>query len=357
MALMFFHIPRTGGSSIWHSLAVVAARQNKIIADLYHQSREMVGHPFAPNEAIQYFHDFLRKTNLCFDDDVIYHHHTYQNVPYLLDSDQIQRVTIIRDPLSRVISEAFHMRHFLLDEHAKTVNGYPPGGEYEFHRKKFGEPLFNELIATDVDPDALALNFAKLHQNYYLSYFSHFLNPQLEPKELDECAALSLAKQVCQAFIWVGKFPILDEFINVCGLLTDMDVSIEQDMQHITNGSGAPTLKPETLAQIKAINSLDYVFTDAVLAAYDRRVISRLIDLKERRTSKEKRALDHSNAKLAEHAALEQAAKQERLREVAASAEMAEELAQCRNTLEEIHKSIYWQVTKPLRMISSWRRR
>ncbi|PYY81600.1 hypothetical protein DNK59_23260 [Pseudomonas sp. TKO26] len=353
MALMFFHIPRTGGSSVWHSLAVVAARQNKIIADLYHQSKEMVGHPFAPNEAIQYFHDFLEKTNLCFDDDVIYHHHTYHNVPYLLESDQIQRVTIIRDPVSRVISEAFHMRRFLRDEHAKIVAGHSPGGEYEFHREKFGESLFNEFIAIDSDPDALVLNFARLHQNYYLSYFSHFLHPQLEPKVFDEHTALDLARQVCQAFIWVGKFPILDEFINVCGLLTDLDVSIEQDMQHITNSSDAPSLKPETLAQVKAINLLDYVFTDAVLAAYDRRLISRLIDLKERRTSNSKNTLDYSNAKPAEQAALEQEINQERLRESAASAELAENLAQCRSTLEEMRNSISWQVTKPLRMIIS----
>ncbi len=249
------------------------------------------------------------------------------------------------------------MRRFLRDEHAKIAAGYPPGGEYEFHRKKFGAPLFNQLIAVNVDPDALALNFARLHQNYYLSYFSHFIHPQLEPKGFDERAAWDLAKQVCQAFIWVGKFPILDEFINVCGLLTDLDVSIEQDMQHITNGSGVPALKPETLAQVKALNFLDYVFTDAVLEAYDRRVISRLIDLKERRASNGKCTLDDSNAELTEQAALEQAINQERLKEAAASAEMAEELAQCRSTLEEMRSSISWQVTKPLRMISSWSKR
>jgi hypothetical protein len=43
--LVFYHIPRTGGSSIWHALAACAARAEVPIVDLFHQAREDYGSP------------------------------------------------------------------------------------------------------------------------------------------------------------------------------------------------------------------------------------------------------------------------------------------------------------------------
>lgn len=393
MALMFFHIPRTGGSTVWHSLAGVAARQNKIVADLYHQSREMTGHPFAPQEAIQYFHDYLKRSDLCFDHDVIYHHHTYQHDPYLIGSDQVQRVALIRDPVTRLVSEAFHMRRFLISDHANIAAGQPSSQEYEFHRKLYSEDLFNELIATDVDPDALVLSFARHHSNYYLSYFSSFLHPQPPQDICDEADAMGLAWEVRQAFLWIGQFPDLGEFIQACGLLADLDISIEQDMQHIANGSAVPALKEETLAQVRALNALDYVFLDALLQTYDNRLVRRLVDLKERRFSRHESALRNIedelavqvshhesvlrnfegelvrqashyesaigdlNDELARQAALAQATQQELLDEVTASNERAEELERYKSALQGMQSSLSWRVTKPLRTVRTLMKR
>ncbi|MEN1834256.1 hypothetical protein AAIM60_15320 [Pseudomonas lijiangensis] len=393
MALMFFHIPRTGGSTVWHSLAGVAARQNKIVADLYHQSREITGHPFAPQEAIQFFHDFLKQTNLCFDSDVIYHHHTYQHDPYLLGSDELQRVALIRDPATRLVSEAFHMRRFLLGDHENIAAGQPPSQEYEFHRKLYSEELFRELIASEVDPDALVLHFARHHQNYYLSYFSGFLHPELVEGVTDEAGALGVAREVGQAFMWVGQFPALGEFLQACGLLADLDISIEQDMQHVANGSSIPVLKEETLAQVRAINSLDYVFTDALLKKYDNRLIRHLVGLKEKRFARHESALrnvegelarqisGHESAlrngegeqarqiahyesamrdlndELARQTALAQTAQQELLDAIAVSDERAEELEHYKSVLQVMHGSLSWRLTKPLRTLRTWMKR
>lgn len=411
MALMFFHIPRTGGSTAWHSLAGVAARQSKIVADLYHRSREITGHPFAPQEAIQYFHDYLKQADLCFDHDVIYHHHTYQHDPYLLDSDQVQRVALIRDPVTRLVSEAFHMRRFLVSDHANIAAGQPPSQEYEFHRKLYSEDLFNELIADDVDPDALVLSFARHHANYYLSYFLNFLHPEPAQGVCDEAGAIGLAREVRQAFLWIGQFPDLGEFIQACGLLADLDISIEQDMQHIANGSVVPGLKEETLVQVRALNSLDYVFFDALLQTYDNRLVRRLVDLKERRFSRHESALrnleselavqashhesglrnfedklamqvsDHESAlrnlegelvrqashyesaigdlndELAGQVALVQATQQELLDEITASNERAEELERYKSALQGMQSSLSWRVTKPLRTVRTLMKR
>ncbi|MFJ4142005.1 hypothetical protein [Pseudomonas sp. NPDC089734] len=381
MALMFFHIPRTGGSTVWHSLAGVAARQNKTIADLYHQSREITGHPFAPEEAVQYFHDFLKQTGLCFNEDVIYHHHTYQHVPYLLDSDQLQRVTLIRDPASRLVSEAFYMRRFIREEQAKIDAGEAPSEDYVVQREQYGEVLFHEMIAADVDPDALVLGFARHHQNYYLSYFSHFVKSRYGWETFDEVSALGLAQEVRQLFIWIGQFPALGEFMQVCGLLADLDISVKQDMQHITNGSAAPELKEETLAQIRAINKLDYLFTDSLLQAYDKRLLDRLIDLKEKKISQGESSVHPLNDELARQTLLAQerldesataerrteelldkmAASDKRIEallgEIAASNKRIEELERYKSRFQAMNNSTSWRVTAPLRKVGSWMKR
>lgn len=106
MNRIFFHIPRTAGSSIWHGLAHLAAASNMDIIDIYHWS-------------LKKYSDLSQSSNvltamqpLSNDRERIFHHHYPDYILNFIDEPVM--ATIVRDPVERFISDIFHYKRALV---------------------------------------------------------------------------------------------------------------------------------------------------------------------------------------------------------------------------------------------------
>ena len=107
--LVFYHIPRTGGSSVWHALAACAAGAEVPIVDLFHQAREDYGSP-------EYVYNVLtERQKLLRNKSALIHLHTPHNISYFFEESNLLYATIVRDPVDRFISDVCHLRRALPD--------------------------------------------------------------------------------------------------------------------------------------------------------------------------------------------------------------------------------------------------
>ena len=100
--LVFFHIPRTGGSSVWHALAEKAVLQGIPIIDLYYEAFVKYSDYTKTLEAISDRQRFLRRTTC------LIHHHTEIKIQNYFDNQPLY-ATIVRDPFDRFISDIKHL--------------------------------------------------------------------------------------------------------------------------------------------------------------------------------------------------------------------------------------------------------
>lgn len=104
--LVFYHIPRTGGSSVWHALAAKADLGGIPIVDLYHEAREKFSDSSKTLEAISDRQKLLR-SRTC-----LIHHHTEIKIQNYFDTTP-HYATIVRDPFDRFISDLYHLSAYL----------------------------------------------------------------------------------------------------------------------------------------------------------------------------------------------------------------------------------------------------
>lgn len=268
MAVMFFHIPRTGGSSVWHNLAHAASKKDVIVADIYHASKELVNNPFDPNTALASFQEYVEKNDIDPKKGIIYHHHTNQHIEYFCTSDDIECVTILRDPTSRLVSEVFHIKKFLVSELLKSQNGGEPSSEFTYHKELFGPELFNAFLDQNLPPEQLLLIAAKndFYRNYYLNIFTSFLKNKAGSvgNTLSDKDVINFAKEVQKKFACIGNFSDLRGFTQAVHDMGALDYSQDDEFITIKNGSDIPLLSEKILNEIKKINRLDYLFYNKI---------------------------------------------------------------------------------------------
>ena len=152
--IVFVHIPRTGGSSLWHSLAKIAADAGIPVADLYHDAKIKFSNTSRTQDAIADIQRFLRVHT------TIIHHHTPTKIEAFFDQ-RPEYFTIIRDPVDRFVSEVHHVQLALrkgLD--SRTDTGWDP-----------------ELVEMATRPE-VALNElldAASQRPYFTSYYCSWL--------------------------------------------------------------------------------------------------------------------------------------------------------------------------------------
>jgi hypothetical protein len=95
--LVFYHIPKTGGSSMWHALATKADLQGIPVVDLFYESIIKLSDSSKTLEAISDRQKLLR-SRTC-----LIHHHTEIKIQNYFDAPP-HYATIVRDPFDRFLS-------------------------------------------------------------------------------------------------------------------------------------------------------------------------------------------------------------------------------------------------------------
>ena len=156
--LVFFHIPRTGGSSVWHALAKKADLQGTPIIDLYHQALVKFSNSSKTLEAIS---DWQR---LLLQRTCLIHHHTEFKIQNYFDNP-LHYATIVRDPFDRFISDIKH-----LSAHMRSQNS---------SKENFGKErvLMDDMANPSIDIHSLIEIYSRSNyfQNYYRNWFSSLL--------------------------------------------------------------------------------------------------------------------------------------------------------------------------------------
>ncbi len=105
--LVFFHIPRTGGSSIWHALAAAADVADVPIVDLFHLARQDYGCSDQAYSVLTERQQFVRERS------TLIHLLTPHNIGYFFDAANVVYATVVRDPIDRFLSDMCHLREAL----------------------------------------------------------------------------------------------------------------------------------------------------------------------------------------------------------------------------------------------------
>jgi hypothetical protein len=259
MAVVFFHLPRTGGSTVWHTSSHLAAQHGVPVTDLYHKSQVLRGSPHHPLDTLR---DIKASLGGAPPAGLI-HHHSFQNLTAELPPDEHHYATILRDPVDRFVSEMFHLRGLMRqdkDLRAEIIASIAPEGA-EF---------LAALLDESAPPDKLVLIAAEqpYYQNYYLNAFWQFLfgdpaGPQ-DPPLMPEWVIPALAYAVRSRFCLIGRFPDMHGMVRQMMSLAGLEDTANFQLVRVANGSAIPALLPETLARLRALHRMDYLFFEEV---------------------------------------------------------------------------------------------
>jgi len=323
MAVVFFHIPRTSGSTVWHSLARLAPNHGVEIFDLYHRSQQLFGSPYyAPHAA-----EDLSPRIAANGPYAIVHHHTSQNITAALCPEENKYVTILRDPAERLISEIFHLAAILRKNRE----------DMQIHVRYLDSLLSPALLSKLADPSScpdqlVACAAAEpFYRNYYLNAFWQLFfcaprqdAPPLQPAPESVLPALAFA--VANRFHFIGRFAEVEDSVRTIASLAGMSVPAVEIVP-IANGSRIPPLRPETIAHVRELNRADYKFVKLTTRQNAVGLARRLAETEARQP--------HPEA-IGEELAARLAAAERR------SNLLAQELA-------AVQRSKSWRLTKPLR--------
>jgi hypothetical protein len=259
MAVVFFHLPRTGGSTVWHSAAHLAARHGLPAIDLFHHSARLCGSPHQPLAALR---DIKAGAGVPLEG--LIHHHSTQNITAELSPDEHHYATILRDPVDRFVSDIFHLRALMRrDQNFRaeiTAAAAPESAEF-----------LAALLDESASPDRLVLLAAEqpCYQNYYLNSFWQFLfaapSCPRETPPMPEWVIPALAFAVRSRFCLIGRFPdihgMVRQMIKLAGVENETDVQLT----HVANGSPTPTLRPETIERLRELNRTEYRFLEELM--------------------------------------------------------------------------------------------
>ena len=156
--LVFFHIPRTGGSSIWHALAEIASLHQIPVIDLYHDALVKFSNSSKTVEAVSDIQKYLRKR------PCLIHHHTDIKIQNYFD-DPPNYATIVRDPFDRFLSDIIHLStHLRSNPDTRAV----VGGDEEITR-----------VISDASIDINEVIYICSRSDYYQNYFRNWFGKLL----------------------------------------------------------------------------------------------------------------------------------------------------------------------------------
>jgi hypothetical protein len=200
---IFLHVPRTGGSSLWHSLVPIAMGAGGDICDIYHECKLRFGSPAFAAECLKQFQTELG------DRKCLFHHHTMESIAGALRAGRTVYATVLRDPVDRFISEVNHCKTVAAQSDFRrciTSDGRE-SASYDFtkfvdyHEQQWGAEFVGGLIRDELSTEEL-LEIAveqAYFRNYYVRWFSSLLEtvplPRAagRPTRWDDIASLAAA--------------------------------------------------------------------------------------------------------------------------------------------------------------------
>lgn len=358
--MIFLHIHRTGGSTLWHTLSNAAISQNHQAIDLYYESWAAFKNPFSTVNAIEKM--IADGRGASWDSDSLFiHHHTRQNIENSLPREALCYATIIRDPVDRFISEVFHIRKLLMHG-AELAEDFPfYEGEFGWYRNVLGESLYHLFIQENVDPDELLVAASKCpyYKNFYFNIFwsvlisdQNTINPTYFTGNITDSQRHVLVTVIREKFVYIGRYPQLKSAISSIAYFKGISIDPDANLIHVKNASTKPEIRPETLDKIRKANEDEYLFLSMLEAPSARELILERIE----REEQSKQEIIRQNI---EHSQIEIKNLQQALRdtvdELRISQNFAEkmrmELNQAQNHIEQLHHSKSWRMTAPLRSI------
>jgi len=258
MAVVFLHLPRTGGSTVWHSAAHLAARHGVPAIDLFYHSERICGSPHQPLAALRDI-----KAGGAAPLQGLIHHHSTRNITGELSPDEHHYATILRDPVERLVSDTFHLRGLMRRDAAFSAEIAAATGPE-------GSEFLAALLDESVSPDRLVLLAAEqpCYKNYYLNSFWQFLfSDPAEPQDLPpipEWVIPALAFAVRSRFCLIGRFPDIHRMVGQMINLAGIEEEENFQLTHVANGSPTPALRPETLERLRVLNRAEYRFLEAL---------------------------------------------------------------------------------------------
>ncbi len=262
MAVVFFHIPRTSGSSVWHSLTRRAVASGVGVFDLYAHARRLTGSPYNTQAALG---DILARGAGSVERG-LFHHHTRRNICALLPPERHHYVTVLRDPVERFISEIFHLRAFVRN----GPNFWSP--ERRHLRHLLSRPARAALGRRVVCPDELLLCAAAepFYRDFYInSFWELMFGDEAAARAPFQSVGPEVAPRVAAAvrdrFAHIGRFSEVEGSVGAIAALAALPGGAD-GVVRVKNGVGKPVLRAETLARLRAENAADYQFL-AMIAA------------------------------------------------------------------------------------------
>jgi hypothetical protein len=198
--LVFCHIPRTGGSSVWHALADKAALQQISIIDLYDDAAVKFSDSSKTLEAISDRQRLLRQRTC------LIHHHTEIKIQNYFDKPPLY-ATIVRDPFDRFISDIKHLSEYMRSQNTSKAIAV---GELEFMR---------DMANPSIDIHSLIDIYSRSNyfQNYYRNWFGSLLlgrNGLGGDEDIKDVYDLSFSAYVRSAFKNISCYTDLNKALH-----------------------------------------------------------------------------------------------------------------------------------------------
>jgi hypothetical protein len=205
-SLVFFHLSKTGGSSIWSTLHRLASQAAIPILDLYHVARYNHHEVRALYKVLMEHREMLREGR------ILLHHHTPHPIDLFLEPTPLY-VTVVRDPVDRFISDVNHVRAVLQGDWDEVhLQGaiHPKDDQWG---KGWSRDLVERAASDRVPFEELLESAAREEfvRRYYYWSFYHLLcgSPQsrLEFSSFLPLSVKELAIRVKAKFAYIGQFP------------------------------------------------------------------------------------------------------------------------------------------------------
>ena len=242
---VFFHIPRTGGSSIWHSLAHLAASRGLAVCDIYHECRQR-GCTLAGAK------DVVREARLALGDaPCLFHHHTAEAAMLVFDRRESLLATVLRDPVDRMVSEVVHHSHF--------VRTHADRKFVEYHALHWGRPFFDACSQPGIDIREL-LDIA-VDQKYFRMYYSMFFGSFFDMASLSP----ELPARIRQVFSVIGHFDHLETSYTDIAILFGLGAATMD--RTINTGNERPVLSDSERRRYTEALHVDYELFDQITGA------------------------------------------------------------------------------------------